>query len=146
MGVHDDKSRARLCAVQALYQMEQSGITAPDVIAQFRDHQVAGAEGEQVEGDVDFDLFSTLVTGAATDHSGLDGRISAVLQTGWALDRIDSVARAILRVGSYEIGTLTAPRDIVLNEYIEIAKAFFEGAEVGFINAALDRVSAPSEV
>ena len=53
--------------------------------------------------------------------------------------RIDAVARAILRAGATELEQRRdIPTAVVIDEYVEIAKAFFEGPEPAFINAALD--------
>ncbi len=142
MGVHADKSRARLLAVQAVFQMEQNQIGAQALIAQYDEKPVALPEENTVHGDVDTELFRHLVTAVAADIDALDGRIRAVLQTGWTLERIDSVVRAILRTAVAELNTCPTAREIVLDEYIEVTRAFFEDTEAAFVNAALDRICA----
>ena len=68
-----------------------------------------------------------------------DRAIARHLSKGWRLERIDAVARAILRSGAAELEQRTdIPVAVVIDEYVEIAKAFFDGPEPGFINAALD--------
>ena len=58
---------------------------------------------------------------------------------GWRLERIDSVLRAILRAGTYELmARLDVPAPVVINEYVNLAHAFFDGKEPGFANAVLD--------
>jgi N utilization substance protein B len=64
------------------------------------------------------------------------------LASGWRLDRIDATARSILRAGTYElIRRRDVPAEVAIDEYVEIAKSFFEGPELGFINAALDAIA-----
>lgn len=134
------RSAARLGAVQALYQMEVSGATTADVIADF----VAGklpreTEASYTESEGDLDLFKVLVEKAVERQATLDRAIARHLSKGWRLERIDAVARAILRAGAAELEQRTdIPVAVVIDEYVEIAKAFFEGPEPGFINAALD--------
>lgn len=134
------RGAARLGAVQALYQMELSGATPAAMIEDFdagrlpmEDHDGARAEG-------DADLFRALVEGAVAQQEAVDRAIARRLSEKWRLERIDSVARAILRAGVTELwARRDIPTAVVIDEYIEIAKSFFEdGAEVGFINAALD--------
>jgi N utilization substance protein B len=61
----------------------------------------------------------------------------------WRLERLDAVARAILRAGAVELEQRTdIPAPVVLNEYVEIAHSFFDGPEPGFINATLEACAA----
>ena len=61
---------------------------------------------------------------------------------GWSLSRIDSVSRAILRSALYELRECNdIPVKVIINEYIEISKSFFEGDEPNFINGILDKIS-----
>ncbi len=134
------RSAARLGAVQALYQMEVSGASTADVVADF----VAGklpreTEASYTESEGDLDLFKVLVEKAVDRQATYDRAIARNLSKGWRLERIDAVARAILRTGAAELEQRKdIPTAVVIDEYVEIAKAFFEGPEPGFINAALD--------
>ena len=65
--------------------------------------------------------------------------IARHLSKGWRLERLDAVARAILRAGSAELEQRAdIPVAVVIDEYVEIAKRFFDGPEPGFVNATLD--------
>ena len=134
---------ARLGAVQALYQMEVSGASTADVVADF----VAGklpreTEATCTESEGDLELFQVLVEKAVERQATLDRAIARHLSKGWRLERIDAVARAILRAGAAELEQRRdIPKAVVLDEYVEIAKSFFEGPEPGFINAALEAVA-----
>lgn len=134
------RSVARLGAVQALYQMEVSGATTADVIADFTAGKLprpTEASYTDIEGDLD--LFRLLVEKAVDRQATYDRAIARHLSKGWRLERIDAVARAILRAGAAELEQRNdIPVAVVIDEYVEIAKAFFDGPEPGFINAALD--------
>ncbi len=67
--------------------------------------------------------------------------MNGALAKGWSLARLDSTLRAILRCGTYELRRCKdIPLKVVINEYVEIAHAFFEGDEPGVVNAVLDRL------
>jgi len=142
MSANQNQSRsvARLAAVQALYQMEVSGATTADVIADFTAGKLPReTEASYTESEGDFELFKLLVEKAVDRQATYDRAIARHLSKGWRLERIDAVARAILRSGAAELEQRTdIPVAVVINEYVDIAKAFFDGPEPGFINAALD--------
>ncbi len=132
---------ARLAAVQALYQMEIAGSTTADALADFDTGKLPRENGDvlisDVEGDVD--LFKILVEKAVDRQLTLDRAIARHLSKGWKLERLDAVARAILRAGAAELEQRAdIPVAVVIDEYVEIAKSFFDGPEPGFVNATLD--------
>jgi transcription antitermination protein NusB len=136
------RSVARLAAVQALYQMETAGAGAEAVIREFSDHRF----GRDLEGvrlaHADETFFGALVRGVVADQDAVDAAVRRRLAVGWRLDRIDATARSILRAGTYElIRRRDVPAEVAIDEYVEIAKSFFEGPEPGFINAALDAIA-----
>jgi N utilization substance protein B len=133
---------ARLAAVQALYQMELAGTGAESVVREFLDHRFdADLEGEPLAaGDEDF--FSAIVRGVVADQAGVDKAIARRLASGWKLERLEAVVRAMLRAGAWELLRRTdVPVEVVIDEYVELAKAFSEDAEAKFVNAALDGVA-----
>jgi transcription antitermination protein NusB len=138
---HRARSVARLAAVQALYQMETAGAGSEAVIREFSEHRFdRDVDGERL-APADEAYFAALVRGAVTDQRRLDGAIRKRLAEGWRLDRIDATLRAILRVGAFELTGGDAPSEVVIDEYVEIAKSFFDGPEAGFVNAALDGIA-----
>jgi N utilization substance protein B len=139
---HQARSVARLAAVQALYQMEVSGAGSEAVVREFLDHRFdADLEGQPL-APADEDYFADIVRGAVSGQAGIDKAIARRLAQGWRLDRIDATLRAILRAGAFElIARPDAPTEVVIDEYVEIAKSFFEGQEPGFVNAALDGIA-----
>ncbi len=142
------RSVARLLAVQALYQIEinkveTSGAAAVDaVIAEFVKHRL----GQEIEGEnygeADRALFADLVRGASSRQGELDGMISAALSDEWPLHRLETILRAILRAGAYELlGRADVPPRVVISEYLDVAHAFFAGKEPGMVNGVLDRLA-----
>jgi N utilization substance protein B len=110
------------------------------VVREFRDHRVdADLEGERL-AEADEDFFAGLVRGAVASQAEIDRAIARHLATGWRLERLDATARAIFRAGAFELMRTDAPIEVIIDEYVEIAKSFFEGPEPGFINAALDAI------
>lgn len=139
-GKRQARSVARLAAVQALYQMETGGAGAETVVREFLDHRFdADLEGEQL-AEADQAFFAELVRGAVSSQAEIDRAIAGHLASGWRLERIDATARAIFRAAGYELMRTDAPVEVVIDEYVEIAKSFFDGPEPGFINGALDAI------
>ena len=136
------RAGARLAAVQALYQMEQTEQSARSVIADFMEDRLGlNDEGEPVE-EADPDIFKAIVDGTVERQEAIDAAIMKRLANGWKIERLDATSRAILRAGVYElIAEISLPSQIILDEYVSIAHAFFEGAEPKFINGLLDAVS-----
>jgi len=142
------RSVARLAAVQALYQMEVSSVGAEAVIREFAEHRFDrdadpdGDGGETPLATADEAFFADLVRGVVEHQKAVDAAIARRLASGWRLDRLDATARAILRAGAYElIHRPDVPMEVVIDEYVELAKSFFEGPEPGFVNGALDAVA-----
>ncbi len=136
------RSVARLAAVQALYQMEAGGAGVESVVREFHEHRFdRDMDGVRLAG-ADEAFFAKLTRGVVASQAGIDAAIRDRLAAGWKLQRIDATARAILRCAAFELMHLDAiPREVVIDEYIEIAKSFFDGAEPAFINGLLDAIA-----
>ena len=136
------RSGARLAAVQALYQMEQTEQSTRSVIADFMGDRLGlNDEGEPIE-EADPDIFKAIVNGVVERQDVIDAAIMKRLATGWKIERLDATSRAILRAAVYElVAEIGLPSQIILDEYVSLAHAFFEGAEPKFINGLLDAVS-----
>jgi len=133
---------ARLAAVQALYQMELAGEGVETVISEFANHRFdADIEGQPL-AEADEAWFADVVRGVVERQRDIDAAIKARLASNWRLERLDSTLRALLRAGAWELRERReVPREIVIDEYVELAKAFFDDAEARFVNAALDGVA-----
>lgn len=133
------RMRARLASVQALYQMDLTQRDLAEVLEEFLGHRFDSVE---IYEGADRQFFRDLVSGAVGSQAEIDGEIGRHLAEGWRLARIDSILRAILRSGVYEIiGRADVPARVVINEYVEIAHDFFEGEEPRVVNGVLDRVA-----
>ena len=140
MTARSARSAARLAAVQALYQMELTGADADDVAAEFVDHRF-GREAETAD-EPDAEFFGAIVRGVPVHQAEIDRAIAKCLSADWRLTRIDSILRAILRAGAFElIACPDVPAKAVINEYVDVSHAFFAGDEPSFVNAALDKLA-----
>ncbi|NQY61775.1 transcription antitermination factor NusB [Cognatishimia sp.] len=136
------KSAARLFAVQALYQMEQSGQTFDQVRVEFLDHRFGEVfeDYEMLEGDVA--LFSELLEQAVNHQALVDQMTDRALVAKWPLGRIDSTLRALFRAAGAELTQTETPPKVVIVEFVQVAQAFFpEGKEGNFVNAVLDHMA-----
>jgi len=137
------RSVARLAAVQALYQMEMSGVGVDAIVREFSQHRFdRDLEGERL-AEADEAFFAEILRGVVTSRPAVDAAISRRLAAGWRLDRIDATARAIIRCAVYEMtGAPQTPAEIAIDEYVEVAKSFFgEGTETSFVNGVLDGIA-----
>ena len=135
------RSAARLAAVQALYQMDMTGIDLNDVVAEFEAHRL----GQEIEGcqyaEAEASFFRDLIEGVVREQLRIDPLIDKQLAEGWRLTRVDSILRAILRAGAYEILVRgDVPARVVISEYVDIAHAFFAEDEPKVVNGILDRL------
>ena len=136
------RAAARLSAVQALYQLEMEGTAIPVLLHEFHQHRL-GAVIEDVEyADAEVDFFDDLVKGAQARAGEIDLLIEAKLASGWTLARLDKPMKAILRAGTYELlARKDVPTGAVISEYVDVAHAFYERREAGFVNGLLDAIA-----
>jgi transcription antitermination protein NusB len=138
----DARRGARLAAVQALYQMEMSGSGVTATVREYLDHRLGedSETGPLETADVDF--FREIVEGVVAEQALIDASIKTRLAKGWRLERIDSIVRASVRAATYELlRRADVPIAVILDEYVGIVNAFFDGPEGGFANALLDRLA-----
>ncbi|CAN7359834.1 transcription antitermination factor NusB [Phenylobacterium sp. LjRoot164] len=142
------RSVARLAAIQALYQMEVSGVGVEAVIREFSDHRFDRTLEGDPEGEgatlaaADEAFFADLVRGVVGHQREIDATVAGRLAANWRLERLDATVRAILRSGVFELSHRPdVPTEVAINEYVELTKSFFEGPEAGFVNGALDAVA-----
>ncbi|MCP5411124.1 MAG: transcription antitermination factor NusB [Alphaproteobacteria bacterium] len=141
MSQAEERRAARLAAVQALYQMEMSGEGAEEVAEQFVAHRFAelSAAGTATP---DEGFFHTILEGVPQHQTEIDRAIAAALSQNWKLERVDSILRAVMRCGVFElVARRDVPARVVIDEYVAVANAFFGGDEPGFVNAALDTIA-----
>ncbi|WP_083097346.1 transcription antitermination factor NusB [Pseudophaeobacter leonis] len=136
------KSAARLYAVQALFQMEHSDQTFDKVIAEFENHRFGAVyeDDEMAEGDTT--LFRKLLKDAVNFQAPIDQMTDRALVAKWPIGRIDPTLRALFRAAGAELTQSKTPPKVVINEFVDIARAFFpEGKESKFVNGVLDHMA-----
>jgi len=136
------RSAARLAAVQALYQLEMEGTPLRVLLHEFHNHRL-GATIEDVEyAEAEIDFFDDLVAGVDARRDEIDALIADKLAKGWSLERLDKPMRQILRAGTYELlARKDVPTGTVINEYLDVAHAFYDKRETSFVNGLLDAVA-----
>lgn len=136
------RSAARLAAVQALYQQEMEGTPVPRLLKEFHDHRLGATIEEATYHAAEPDFFDDIVTGVGARRAEIDALISGRLAEGWTLERLDRPMRAILRAGAYElIARPDVPVGSVISEYVDVAHAFYDRRESGFVNGLLDAIA-----
>ena len=112
------------------------------LLHEFHQHRLGATVGDDEYHDAEVDFFDDLVRGTAARLAEIDGHITARLAEGWNLDRLDKPMRAILRVGTYELlARADVPMKAAINEYVDVADAFFPKREKGFVNGLLDAIA-----
>ena len=126
------RTKARECALQMLYQWEAT-----------KDPMSAVAEGfwrvrsttEETRA-----MAERLACGAQANLEAVDAAITAAARN-WRFDRIASVDKNILRLGTYELMLEPdTPAAVVIDEAVEMAKRFGEADSPAFVNGVLDAI------
>ena len=133
---------ARLAAVQALYQLDLSRAHTEEVIAEYETFRI----GQELDGETyregDKSWFRGIVNGVVAEQRELDPLINKALPGDWPLSRIDTLLRALLRAGVFELmKRRDVPAAVVINEYMDVANAFFEEEESRLTNGVLDQIA-----
>lgn len=136
------RSAARLAAVQALFQHQMEKTPVPKLLKEFHDHRL----GHEIEDDqyhlAERDFFDDLVIGVTSRMEEIDQLVASKLASGWTLGRLDKTMLQILRAGTFE---LVAQEDVpvatVIDEYLDVAHAFFNKKDAGFVNGLLDSIA-----
>lgn len=149
------RSAARLAAVQALYQMELAGTPLGAIIEEFTVFRLNRAPAEEAGestdmadevdaalAEADRTYFSELLRGAVRRQREIDPLVDRTLATGWRLVRIDSTLRAIFRAAVFELmERVDVPARVIINEYINVAHAFFSDEHPKVVNGVLDHLA-----
>jgi len=136
------RGAARLAAVQALYQMDLSNVRLSEVVEEYETFRI----GQEVDGEeylkADIGWFRGIVSGVVGEQKTLDPMIHAALPDSWPLARIHTLLRSVLRAGTFElVKRKDVPARVVISEYLDVAKAFFEEDEPRLINGVLDAIA-----
>jgi len=137
------RSAARLAAVQALYQHEMEAIAIAQLLHEFHEHRLGATIEDATYRAAEHPFFDDVVRGTLARTAEIDALIAAHLSADWSLERLDRPLRAILRAGIYELlARPDIPTGSIINEYLDVAHAFYAKREKGFVNGLLDSVAA----
>lgn len=133
------RTKARECALQALYQLDTSAGDAREAVRGVMAHF---DEADPEQADPDTARFADeLVRGVQSERAAIDALIQKS-STHWKLDRMARVDRNILRLGVYELlRRADVPVRVTLNEAIELGKKYGSEESSSFVNGVLDRIA-----
>lgn len=122
--------------------MDMAGTDANQVVEEFLDSRLKEVANNFGTESADEAYFREIVLGVVREQRNIDPVLDSHLAEGWRLNRIDSILRAILRSAAYEIALCDdVPAKVVINEYVDIAHAFFENEEPKVVNGILDQLA-----
>ena len=145
-----DRSSARLAAVQALYEIDMTGVSADPVLHEFLKDRWKSRPGMTEEDEEslpdlappDCALLAEIIRGVSAKRDDLDGIIGPALSSEWTVDRLEFILRATLRAGTFELLSMAeVPAKVIINEYVNVAKAFFDDNKPGLVNGVLDKIA-----
>lgn len=145
------KAAARLAAVQACYMMEYGQLPLDEVIRDFANGEIgryviqedinANEEMQEIS-EMDREYFEQILRGVQSNKEELEKSLSLYLKEGWSFERMDGTMRALLLCAVYElINTTDVDVKVIIQEYVDLAYAFFTKSEPRVVNALLDQVS-----
>jgi len=143
---HIAKRLARLAAVQALYQHAfaqepLSEILRGNVESEFLGLRESEACDEALSGRPDAELFGAIAQGVASHQKELDAVIAGALEAKRSLGRVELLLKVILRAGVFELHHHEKiPAGVIINDYVDVARAFYDGKEPGLVNGILDKI------
>jgi len=140
--LNTQRSASRLAAVQALYQIEFGGSTAGAVIQEFIDRRL----GAKIDGDqyaeADHNFFRLVVSGEMGQREEIDKLLQNSLGDKHSLTKMDGILRALLRAATFELlMQKDIPMRVILDEYMNVAHAFYSGPEPKLVNGVLDNLA-----
>ena len=139
--IHFKKSAARLYAIQALFQMEISKLPLDEITAEFETHRIGARIDNYTYNEADLRMFRAIINNAVEQQGRIDKLTNQSLNDSWPLKRIDPTLRALFRAATSELLIQETPPKAIVNEFIEIAKAFFPtGREAKLVNGVLDNI------
>ncbi len=133
------KKNARKLAVQAVFQFLFSNEDANKVLDEFHQYRIKEKAYCKLKYDVNF--FNKIVIGVFNDKKEIFSLIEECLTKEWMLERLDPTMQAVISLAIYEfINFPTTPVNVVINEYVSIARLYFDDSNTGFVNGVLDKL------
>ena len=132
---------SRLRALQALFQMEATSDGIEKVKREFESDWLSCEDIGKL-AKLDKAYFRKIVETAVNEQKRIDKLIHTALKEGWPIDRIDPTLRALFRSAGAELVLKSAPKGVIINEFVEITKAFYpDGKAASFVNGMLDQMA-----
>ena len=132
--LHQKRSVARLAVVQALYQIMISDAS----LTQAKEYCIEHGTLIDDPAEMNVSFFNDLLDRYVQNREAIDTIIRENLDSDWSFERLDPVVVNVLRAGICELITDPAlPGPIIINEYVDIAAAFYQTSEPHFINKCL---------
>lgn len=146
------KSGARLAAVQANYMIAFSGLPVDVVVEDFVqgkvgreaiDNSADETQEKFVElGPIDTAYFEELVRGTQARKEDLEKSLNLFLHGEWAYEKMNGTMQALLLSAVYELTTNhSVDTKVLIQEYVDLAYAFFTKNEPKMVNALLDQIA-----
>jgi len=131
---------ARLAAVQAIFQLTTSQTDLNNVLSEFQTHRFISNEYPYPADEA---LFLNVMQAFESEQNEIQALLSQSQMEGWAVERLDSILAAILRAAIAELllknPATAAP--VIISEYVDITKGFFNGQEPAYVNKVLDTLA-----
>ena len=141
-----NRSTSRLVAVQLLYEIEVSGAGPNQVLKEYLLERwqptLADVEELGTLAPVDEEYLRKLVGGVWDEVDRINQELEHVLSPAYAVDRLEVLIKLVLQLGTYELkNCIFVPARVVINEYMNVANAFFIENEPKLINGVLDKLA-----
>jgi len=146
------KSGARLAAVQATYMAFFGDLPIDEVIKDFKDGKIgryvieekgAAQTEELVEvSPIDTVYFENLVKGVHQKKEALEKSLAFYLNEKRDFEKLDGTMQALLLCATYELtNNMDVDTKVLIQEYVDLAYAFFWKNEPKMVNALLDQIA-----
>lgn len=137
------RTLARLFAVQGLYLLRMNPDASPeDIVQDLRQLSVGAAEDYPSPAGADQVLLQDIIKGTTGREDEIKSVLKKVLIKKWSYDRLETLLQVILSAGVYElIARPDIPVAVIIDEYINLGHAYYEGDEPKFINGILEEVA-----
>lgn len=128
------RSKARKRALDVLFEADARGLDPREVLA-------STEQRREDEGQATMNAYvGELVDGVSAHRDQIDELLGSY-STGWPVDRMPAVDRAILRIGAYEVlWSDEVPGAVAISEAVALATDLSTDESPGFVNGLLGRL------
>lgn len=126
-----NRTEARAAAMKLIYEWDMGGDGGDDTLSGILEIR---------SGEDEYDYMTRVFEGVKANLPALDSRIERHA-VGWRLDRLMKVDLSILRLAAYELMTGEVPEGVVVNEAVELSRAYSTDKAGAFINGVLGSMS-----